>query len=167
MAAALEIGVKAAFDLHIYSFGGKMYIQKSGDPTGKRVTCPSAKIRINQWYRKVKQILLKLDLDIPLCFVYVDDFRVGMTPIPYGYEWEHKTQKWTYSKELADTEEQTLTPEQKTSSALLQVMNGLYRDLVFTVESQEQFEDQHLPTLDCKLKLVNRPDGSASHITYS
>ena len=24
MAAALEIGVKAAFDLHIYSFGGKM-----------------------------------------------------------------------------------------------------------------------------------------------
>ena len=74
-----------------------------------------------------------------------------MAPVPYGYDWDHKSKKWTFSQERADTEKETLTPEQKTRSALLNIMNGLYRDLVFTVESQDQFKDLHLPTLDCKL----------------
>ena len=36
-----------------------------------------------------------------------------------------------------------------------------------TFESQDQFKDLHLPTLDCKLQLVNHPNGNASHVTYS
>ena len=66
LAAALEIGVKAAFELHVYSFGGEMFLQQSGGPTGKRATCPSARIRVNQWARRLRQILDKLKLDIPL-----------------------------------------------------------------------------------------------------
>ena len=50
MAAALEMVLKVAFQLHVYSFGGQLYIQKSGGTTGKRLTCPSAKIHINRWY---------------------------------------------------------------------------------------------------------------------
>ena len=66
MAADLEIGVKPAFDLHTYSFEGQLFLQKSGGPTGKSVNCPSAKIRINRWFRIVKKILKQLNLDIPM-----------------------------------------------------------------------------------------------------
>ena len=104
MAAALEVGVNAAFDLHIYTFGGKMFLQRSGGPTGKWVTCPAAKIRINRWWRKVEKELLKLDLKIPMVFVYVDDFRVGLTPIPYGYTYCPRYKRWNFSAELAEAE---------------------------------------------------------------
>ena len=102
MAAALEMGVKAAFDLHIYTFGGKMFLQRSGGPTGKRMTCPAAKICINRWWRRVKKELFKLNLKIPLVFLYVDDFRVGITPIPFGYTYCPRYKKWNFSAELAD-----------------------------------------------------------------
>ena len=132
------------------------------------MTCPAAKIRINRCYRRVSQILKLLDLDIPMCFVYVDDFRVGMEPIPYGYQWSHVNNKWSYSSQLAQQElEKNITPEQKTKDTLLQVMNGINKDLTFTAESQSDFADNHLPTLDCKLSLVSKPDGNISHISYT
>ena len=103
MAATLEIGVQAAFELHIYNFGGKLYRQRCGGPTGKRLTCPSASIRMIRWWRRVKEILsllevLEVQIKIALVFIYVDDFRVGLTPIPYGSSYCPK--KCSYSEEL-------------------------------------------------------------------
>ena len=123
LAAALEIGLKV-----------EVYKQKSGGPIGKCVTCPAAKIRINRWFRKVKLILMKLELDMPLIFVYIDNFRIGMTPIPFGYTWDHNKQQWEYSVELEDLESLSMTQEEKTKITLLHNNNGINRDLSFTVE---------------------------------
>ena len=46
-------------------------------------------------------------------------------------------------------------------------MNGINRDLVFTTESQEDFKYDHLPTLDCKLRLIDDDKGYTSQISYT
>ena len=69
MAAALELGIKTAFQMHVYTFGGLLYLQQSGGPTGTSATCPVAKGRMNRWWRKVKSILGHLNLDVPLVFI--------------------------------------------------------------------------------------------------
>ena len=119
-----------------------------------------------RWWRKVREILLHLselgvEIKIGMVFLYIDDFRIAMTPIPLGYNYNPETSKWTYSEELKEQEERDhITPETKTKQVLLQVMNSVCRDLSWTAESQEDFTDGFLPTLDTKLKLTN------NHITY-
>ena len=96
-----------------------------------------------------------------MVFIYVDDFRVVMTPIPLGYSFRPKTSKWVYSEELMVSEREiNKTPESKTKEVLLIIMNNVCRDLKFTIESQEDFRNGYLPTLDTQLKLT--PEG----ITY-
>ena len=86
-----------------------------------------------------------------------------MEPIPYGYTWSHKANKWSYSEDLADQElNNNMTPEQKTKSTLLTIMNGIQSDLNFTVESKCDYPNLHLPTLDCKLSLIGSNDGTTN-----
>ena len=100
------------FIVYVYTFGGKLYLQKSGGPTGKRVTCPAARIVINRWYRGVKKILLQLNLDVAMVFVYVDDFRIGLEPISFGWTYSHHNHKWIFCEELATSESVSMTPEE-------------------------------------------------------
>ena len=38
LGASLETGIKASFNLHCYEFGGKIFKQRKGGPTGKKLT---------------------------------------------------------------------------------------------------------------------------------
>ena len=63
---------------------------------------------------------------------------------------------WNFSEELKLKEmEEKVTPDAKTKQVLLSIMNSVCRDLTWTAESQEDFPDGFLPTLDKKLQLVN------------
>ena len=44
VAACLEIGVREAFSLHLYQFGGRIYNQRDGGPIGMRLAGAAAKI---------------------------------------------------------------------------------------------------------------------------
>ena len=167
LAAAMEIGVKTCFTKHVYTFGGELFCQKSGGPTGKRVTCPAAKVVINRWWRKVKEVILKLNLDIGLVFVYVDDFRLGMEPIPYGWTYDNAASKWKYSAELEAAERANMSPEGKTREEIKNIMNSITRDLTFTTESQEQYPDELMPTLDSKIALETNEESGTQRITYT
>ena len=114
----------------------------------------------------MKSILSLLNLDIPMVFVYVDDFRVGMEPIPYVYIWNHRSKQWTHSPELEAQEVASgMSLEQKTKSTLLTVMNSVHADLTFTVESQSDYLDNHMPTLDTKISLVE--EEGKQRVTYT
>ena len=90
-----------------------------------------------------------------------------MEPIPFGYTWSHKVNKWSFSQKLATEEINSLmTPEQKTKETLFSIMNGIHHDLCFTVESQSEYADNHLPTLDFKISLVNSISNPKQFITY-
>ena len=99
----------------------------------------------------MKKIIDLLNLDVKMVFVYVDDFRVAMEDIPFGYSFDHKQYKWIYDDNKAKLEEASMSPEDKTKSELLNIMNKVNKTLTFTTESQIEYEDNMLPTLDTKL----------------
>lgn len=167
LAPAVEIGIRTCFNKHVYTFGGEVFCQKKGGPTGKRVTCPAAKVIINRWWRKVKDIILKLGLDIGLVFVYVNDFRLGLEPIPYGWSYDKQENKWVHSTVAEQRERAELTPEAKTRQELHNIMNSVDKELRFTTESQEQYQDGHMPTLDMKIALINDTNSANQVITYT
>ena len=107
-----------------------------------------------------------LELTIAMVFIYVDDFRIAMQPIPYGMSYSHPEQKWTHCKIREQIEKQHLSPESNTKSELANIMNGVSTDLKFTTESQSDFSDNWLPTLDCKIRLTRLDNKQRVEYTF-
>ena len=58
-AEAVRIGISALFNLHLYSFANKTYLQKSGLPTGVRASCGLARLVGNSFDKELKKVLDK------------------------------------------------------------------------------------------------------------
>ena len=52
---ALEVGIKASFKLHTYTFGDKLYIQLKGGPIGARLTMAVSRVVMEIWRRRVRK----------------------------------------------------------------------------------------------------------------
>ena len=64
-----------------------------------------------------------------------------------------KTGKLGFSKQVRVVEVAAqVTPESKTKSILLEAMKSICRVLTWTTDSQEDFSDWFLPTLETKLQ---------------
>ena len=63
-----------------------------------------------------------------------------------GWRWEEKSKKFEFKKEL---EEEDISLE--VSDTVRMRMNSIYPFLKFTVETEEDFQNGRLPTLDCEL----------------
>ena len=94
MAACFEIGVRTCFEHHVYQFGGRYYLQKSGGPIGMRVTMAAARIVMSDWGRKMKEILMKANMKTYLKALYVDDKRTVMPALAKGTRWVQKTKSF-------------------------------------------------------------------------
>ena len=66
LGAALETGIKAAFNLHCYQFAGKTYKQKKGGPTGKKLTSGASRIQMKALIKELRKILSKSMIDLIL-----------------------------------------------------------------------------------------------------
>ena len=53
---ALEIGVRSAFNMHCYSFGGEIFLQSFGGPIGMRLTMAVSQIVMADWSSKVTEV---------------------------------------------------------------------------------------------------------------
>ena len=61
-----EIAVRTLFRNFCYTFGGKLYRQKSGGPIGLRITMACSRLVMMDWGEKYENILLTADLQISL-----------------------------------------------------------------------------------------------------
>ena len=57
--ATLQIAIAASFHLHLYTFGGRVYLQMAGGPIGSRLTMAVSKIVMLVWRRKLQEHLAK------------------------------------------------------------------------------------------------------------
>ena len=82
------------------------------------------------------------------------------------YDEDDKKWKWTEEAEKEDEkkENEGESKEARMVRMLTPVMNSINKELVFTTELEEDFEDNKLPTLDCKLWLEK--DLSINHTYY-
>ena len=142
----------------MYTFGGKLYLQRSGGPIGARVTMAVARIVMNNFGRKYRMILESGGLRNFLSSVYVDDSRQKTQNLTKGkrYNVEKKVFEVTDAAIVEDEEylSQGETASRRMARLCRPIMNSVNEDLVFTTEVAEDFEDNNLPTLDFKIEEI-------------
>merc|ERR1712082_56584 len=159
--AALAIAIRFIFSSHMYTFGGKVYIQSDGGPIGLRLTCALAKLRMAVFARMLKQILKDNHVEVELAASYVDDFRFLIQMLDEGTRWDGKRLVWNPDWEQEDSASGE-SRERITSREVCKIMNTICRDIEMTVEVEEDFISGFIPTLDTQVKL----DKNLGQITY-
>ena len=151
-ATALEIAVKFMFTHHVYSFGGKIFRQTDSGPIGLRITMAVARLVMGEWGKKMRNILTEADIKLYMESLYVDDARYLTSALKEGVRWSQEEKKFVYRAEW-EHEERLLNVNKhhKTSEELCKAMNSIYPNIQFTFETESDFPNNRLPSLDCEL----------------
>ena len=150
IALVIRISVKVMFRSHIYTFGGKLYLQKNGGPIGLRGTCAIARVAMSDWDKRWLRRLEEWRIILEEDSRYMDDIRVFMYPLRPG--WRFRDGELLHCKrwELEDVNDDK--SDIKLSRDVLEgTMEGLQHFLKFTMETGEDFQHGRLPTLDTSL----------------
>ena len=97
-----------------------------------------------------EESLSEMGIDTWLNIRYVDDGRTILQPIHCGWRWVED--KLVFCKRWQE-EDASLTLETVTKRAILGTLNHVEDFLKFTIESEEDFSDGWLPTLDTCLRV--------------
>ena len=97
--------------------------------------------------QKLRKILSDSEIELLLILLYVDDGRMWVRLIKWGYTFCLKSMKLKFDSEifLKDSRRRVSAME-KTSEVMLMILNGITPDLKFTMENQSEFSDGHIPT---------------------
>ena len=167
-ATALEIAVKFMFSNNLYQFGGRTYLQSDGGPIGLRVTMCIARMIMGEWGERMRVILTQSGIKTYLDGSYVDDIRFVISCLPQGWRWEEKKKKFQFNK---DWEEEDMSLKESDTVRMARevnkAMNSIYPFLKFTVETEEDFENGRLPTLDCELWMEPIQDQKRRKVNFS
>ena len=167
IARVTEIATRILFENHVYRFGGQIFKQQEGGSIGDRWTGAASELVMQDWAEKYKAILDRSEVRTILLAGYVDDGRQGTTLLPEGMRFNKNENKFTSSTEAAIEDkklrEQGEAKNQRMARICLEAMNSINPDLEFTVESQEDFKNEKLPTLD--FAIWQEEDGIINH-TY-
>ena len=148
----VEIATRTLFENKVYKFANKVYKQETGGSIGDRWTGAAAELVMQNWAENYEKILTRSGLEVLLLAGYVDDGRQGTTVLPEGMRFCKTENKFKYSTEAAidDIFKRELgeSKNQRMARTCLEAMNSINPDLEFTVESQEDFQNEKLPTLD-------------------
>ena len=151
LAASLEIGVRKAFSLHLYQFGGKYYHQKDGGPIGMRLAGSVARVVMGEWGLRMQKIMSENDIKCWLAACYVDDVRLVTSILEKGVRWLNKGKKFGKKDDWrVEDENEDISDEKRTARELQKAMNSIFPNIQFTLEIPEDFPEGRLPTLDFK-----------------
>ena len=150
VACVIRIAVEVMFKKHYYTFGGRTFHQRSGGPIGLRGTCGVARVVMQIYDRKFMGKLEELGIKIHKMVRYMDDTRTLLPPVKTGWRWvEGKVlfcKKW-------EEEDKQLSGIERTRRVLAGIMGEVEDYLEFTTESEKDYQDGWLPTLDFAMKI--------------
>ena len=75
VATVLRIAVLILFQSHVYTFGGKSYLQKHGGPIGLRSTCCIARITMLWWDEQWLKLVGENNLELEAKARYIRAYR--------------------------------------------------------------------------------------------
>ena len=103
------------------------------------------------WDEKWLSRLAKVKIVIALAMRYMDDGRAFLAPIKAGWRWVEGDlvfcRRW-------EKEDQDMSPTERTKKILHATMSNLEDFLNFTMETENEFPNGWLPTLDTELKMM-------------
>ena len=157
LGCCINIAFKIIYETHTYTFGGEIYLQQEGGPTGLRFTGAAARIRMVHWHRKLMGVLLNIGESPWLSKGYVDDIKLGVKLLRLGTRWDPDTQQLVHDPNLeAHENKYNLPRDRKTAEIYADIMSGIDEDLTFTTEAESDYENSRIPTLDFTMKLVKK-----------
>ena len=139
----------------VYSFGGRLFKQKEGAGIGLRSSACLAKIVMGMVDKKWANIQTLWNLKVQLYIRYIDDLRIYLWPIKDGWSWNGS--EWEFSVDNIGNK----SAMARTSEEICKTLNSTMDFLTFTMETEEDFSDTWLPTLDVKTKI-----NSSGKISY-
>ena len=86
----VEVAIKTTFGNHIYLFHNKLFKQLKGGPIGLRLTGVVARIVMDQWARRFREVLENNQVTVHLFRKYVDDVNLAISRIATGMKWDSK-----------------------------------------------------------------------------
>ena len=149
LATLIQIMIILMMKTTCYRFGGRIYRQRNGLGIGLRGSAALARLVMCEWDYVWGTIQAQYNIKIQILFRYVDDLRTYMWPIAKGWYWENK--QWIF---LPDREDDR-TPLQRTVQEIGKSLCDVWDFIKFTTETEEEFHDNHLPTLDFATKVLD------------
>ena len=147
----VEIATKAMFQLHFYTFGGRLFHQRGGGPIGLRGTCSISRVVMQMFDMRWKNVLLEHGITTWLLARYMDDARAFLQPFQPG--WRFSSQGLEFCQRWAN-EDKSLSGTEITKRILAGTMTGVEQFLEFTFETcEDEGFGGWLPTLDSKLRV--------------
>ena len=150
LAGVIKVVTEAMFKKQYYSFGGQTFHQAGGGPIGLRGTCSVARLIMQIFDRKWGDLLKDLCVRIYGNLRYMDDGRTVLPPFRVGWRWVDG--RILYCLRWAK-EDAGVSAIERTRRILLGSMGRIEEFLSFTTETEEDFSDGWLPTLDVALKI--------------
>ena len=150
VATVVQMGVIVLFNSHVYQFGGKFFLQKKGGPIGLRATCAIARVTMLSWDVKWQQIMKENGIEMEACGRYMDDLRAFLYGIRKGWRWWDGElcycQEWEREDEAVG-----MCDLERTTTVLQEIMKEVCHFLRMTMETELDFQERTLPTLDVQL----------------
>ena len=142
-AKALEVGTFKLFSLYVYQFGSRIFKQRKGGPTA--ATMAASRVVMGIFDQRLAEVMKREKLEVRMR--YVDNIWILMKAIKEGWRWENgrlKFKKCWQQEELREG----ISREKKTSREIKKIMDSIFNNLTFEMETPEMFTNGHLPTLD-------------------
>ena len=150
VAEVIKLATKTMFNRHFYTFGGRTYHQRGGGPIGLRGTCAVARLIMQIFDRKWGGLLKSMGVKYYDLVRYMDDIRMILPPFKCGWRWVEGNIMYCKRWEIEDV---NLSAIERTRRVLAGSMEKIEPYLRFTTETEEDFRDGWLPTLDTAVKV--------------
>ena len=90
----MEVAVRTTFRNHLYQFEGKFRIQAKGGPIGLRLTGVVARIVMDHWAAKFREMAKANSITIYMFKKYVDDVNLLFESLGVGTRWNGTKMEW-------------------------------------------------------------------------
>ena len=160
IALMVEISVLALISTTCYTFGGRIFRQLRGLGIGLRASAALARLVMCNWDSVWGYMQMQLGLSVQLFCRYVDDIRLFIFPINKGWTW-CKDKGWQYNM----AEDESYCQLNHTAEQIKKSLNCVWNFLSFTMETENDFSNGYLATLDCQTRVLD--SGMVTYRYYS
>ena len=149
---ALEVGIKATMQSHLYQLAGKVYLQSDGGPIGLELSGALARVVMLLWDRELMRKLLKAANNTPwdlyMYMRYIDDGNYVAEEAPMGMRYVRG--KFIIKPELVE-EDREIPGDQRTAELVAKVANSIYTFVKVEPDFPSKHPDNLMPILDLKV----------------
>ena len=143
----VEIAVRTTFRNHLYQFEGKFRIQAEGGAIGLRLTGIVARIVMDYWATKFREMARENNITLYLMKKYVDDVNVLMEALGCGIRWNGEKMEWKAEWEAEDkagSEED----DKRTMREIRKMSGSILPFIQFKEEVASECVERKVPMLD-------------------